>query len=134
MRGLLIQILIISIEHGADAGAWLPLASTLRKCRYAGRDSDALDRSNVKRMLIDGKVQAAININDFGLYFAPQCQEPVVQDFGVEYLNTFVAPVYKTGRPGIDPEPADVDAILQATKIGVNTCQDVHIRVISTTY
>ena len=105
------------IEQGDDAGMWLPLASTLRKRRYAGRDSAALDCSNIKRMLIDGRVQAAIDVNDFALYFAPQCQEPAVQGFGVDYLNTFVAPIYKTGRPDIAPEPTDVDTILRHMEV-----------------
>jgi hypothetical protein len=99
------------IEQGDDAGMWLPLASTLRKCRYAGRDSAALDRSNIKRMLIDGRVQAAVEVNDFALYFARLCQEPAARDLGVEVLDTFVAPIYKTGRPDIATEPAGVDTI-----------------------
>jgi hypothetical protein len=102
-----------TIESGDDAGVWLPLAATLRKCGYAGREAITLDRANIKRMLIDGKIQAAVELNDFATYFAPMCRVPVALELGVEYLNTFVSSVYKTGRPANEPEPSDPVQVME---------------------
>ena len=88
------------IRSGERSGVWLPLAKLLRACKYHSpvreTGTEPLDHVETVRLLISGKIQAAVEMAEFARLIAPFCQAPAVQEFAIEFLNNFVIRPYKS--------------------------------------
>lgn len=84
------------IEEGEDTGVWFPLAKTLRACGFEQpKDCDpVLDLATIRKMLVGGKVQACIDIEEFTRLFAGFCTHPVATEMALHFANDVMLPQY----------------------------------------